>query len=574
MLDKEMKIVIRKYAIKNALDYGKASAHSVLGKVLSKAPDAKANMGELKAEIERAVADVNALTGEALQEESKRYLGEFEEEQKAKEEKTSKPRMVLEGAVSGSFVTRYPPSPNGYMHIGHAEAAYLAKEFAGIYDGRIFLYFDDTNPEKDRQEFVDAMKRDLKWLGISFDKEYYASDSIELMYESARKLLAGGDAYVCLCDLEKLKRGRFDGIECEHREQQSKENLGMFEAMLKGEYEEGAAIVRLKGDMKSVNTAMRDPTLLRIKRHPHYRQGDKYTVWPTYDLNTPVNDSVHGVTDVIRSKEYELRDQVCSRVLRSLKMREPRIHSIARLVIKNNITHKSGLNKLIREGVLEGYDDPRLVTISALRVRGVQPEAIRNFVLRFGMSKTDSSMSIDMLFAENKKVIDPIAKHLFFVRDPVKVTVKDAPKADAKLRLHPSNDMEFREYRTGGTFYIDHEDASALESGEVIRLKELFGLKVTAKSSGEISAEALAAQQGGRVVQWVSDQNYVKCSVVVPGELLNEDGGINKDSLKIVEGYVEAYATKLKLHDIVQFERFGYCVLDDDKTMKFIFISK
>jgi glutamyl-tRNA synthetase len=189
------------------------------------------------------------------------------------------------------------------------------------------------------------------------------------------------------------------------------------------------------------------------------------------------------------------------------------------------------------------------------------------------MSKVDSMVSMDMLLAENKKLIDPIAKHLFFVRDPVKIIVKDAPKTEAKLRLHPSNDVGFREYHTNGTFYIDREDASVLKKGELIRLKDLMGLRITAKADDCISAEIAPAQEG-KIMQWVSDGNYMKCSVMIPGELLNDDETVRDDSLKVAEGYVESYASKLKEREIVQFERFGYCILDEEKILRFIFISR
>ena len=571
MLDEEIRGIIRKYAIKNALDYGKAKTENVLGKVIKSAGGIP--VPELKTEVEHIIDAVNRMSRPELEKEYAPFSGEFEQRSKEKIEKTAKPTMVIEGAEEGKVVTRFPPEPGGYMTIGNAKQCILSDEFARIYKGKVYLYFDDTNPEKCRQEYVEGMKRDTAWLGIRFDREYYASDYIEKVYESGRKLMQQDYAYVCLCSGEDVKRNRLDKVGCKHREQAAKENLELFDDMLKGRYEEGQAIVRLKGDMKSDNSTFRDPTLFRVKKTKHYRQDEKYAVWPTYHINTLVVDNLNGITDAIKDKNYEIWDGVHKKILSYLKLKPPRFHYEARLNIIGAATGKRVLRKLVKEGLVSGWDDPRLTTIIALRRRGVQPEAIRNFVLRFGMSKTDSVMSIDMLLSENKRLIDPIAKHLFFVRDPVKVTVKGAPKTDARLRLHPSNDTGFREYRTDGIFYIDREDASALKIGEVIRLKDLIGVRITAKADGGVSAEAAETQEG-KVVQWVSDQNYVKCSVMLPGELLDERGEINKDSLKVVEGYVESYATKLKAHDIVQFERFGYCVLDDDKTLSFIFLSR
>ena len=459
------------------------------------------------------------------------------------------------------------------MTIGNSKQCLLSAEFARIYKGKVYLYFDDTNPEKCRQEYVDGMKRDTAWLGVKFDREYYASDFIEKVYGAGKKLMQKNDAYVCLCGGEEVKKNRLEKKECGHRAQTIEQNLNLFGDMLKGKYEEGQAIVRFKGDMASDNSAFRDPTLFRIKKTKHFRQGDKYVVWPTYHINTLVVDNINGVTDAIRDKNYEIWDSVHKKILADLGLKAPRFLYEARLNIKGAAAGKRVLRKLVKEGMVTGWDDPRLTTIVALKRRGIQPEAIRNFVLRFGMSKTDSLVSMDMLLAENKKLIDPIAKHLFFVRDPVKVTVKDAPKTEAKLRLHPSNDVGFREYHTNNIFYIDREDASTLEKGELVRLKDLVGLRIISETGNDVSAEAASTQEG-KIMQWVSDGNYVKCSVLIPEELLNDDETVRKDSLKTVEGYVESYASKLKAHEIVQFERFGYCVLDDEKKLTFIFTSK
>lgn len=567
----ELKGIIRKYAIKNAIDYGRADPGSVLGKVIMNAKGIP--IPAVKALVDTEVGKVNKMRKAELEKEYAEFAEEFAQAAKDTAEKTAKPKMELPGAVKGNFATRYPPAPNGYMHIGHAKAAILEQEFAKIYDGKLFLYFDDTNPEKDAQEYVDKMKEDLDWLGIKFDKEYYASDSIKEVYKCIEQLLKQDNAYVCNCSQEEIKKKRFDKVPCTHRKRKTEENIKLFKKMLKGELKDGEAVVRLKGDMSSQNTVMRDPTLLRIKNHKHYRQGEKYSVWPTYDINTPVNDSIHGVTDVIRSKEFELRDPLGTMILKMLKMRTPRIHSIARLVIKDNVTHKSELNKLIKAGTINGWDDPRLVTISALRRRGIQPNAIRELALRSGMSKTDATVPIDMLMAENKKIIDPTAKHLFFVGNPVKMTVKETKEKHAKLRLHPSNEHDHREYNVGNVFYIGEDDAKQLKKGDLVRLKDLTDVKVTKTGAG-ITAEEVEKLGTAKVIQWVSDKNFAKCSILVPGSLLDAKGNYNHESLKEINGYVESHAEKLKEHEIVQFERFGYCILDDKKIMQFIFISK
>ena len=211
--------------------------------------------------------------------------------------------------------------------------------------------------------------------------------------------------------------------------------------------------------------------------------------------------------------------------------------------------------------------------MAALRRRGITPAAIRSFVLRFGLSKTDGVVKMEMLLAENKKLIDPIAKHLFFVKDPFKVIVKGEKPHGAKLRLRPTGDAGFREYKTWDEFYVPRDDADAANVGDMVRLKDMICVRISSKTEKEIVAEVVKGQEG-RVVQWVSGRDYIESSVLVPEELFDEKGGVRKGSLKTVRGYVEAYADRLEAHEIVQFERFGYCILDDKESCRFILISK
>lgn len=569
-MDKRSQSIIRKYAIKNAIDYGKASAGSVLGKALSQIPDAKTKIDEIKIEVEQIVNEVNALPKENLQSEYKKHQEEFAEEYKEKVEQTSKPKMVLDGAVTGKFAIRYAPAPSGYMHIGHTKAAFLATEFAKIYKGKVFLYFDDTNPEKDRKEYVDAIKRDLKWLGLKFDDEYYSSDGMDAFYSYARQLMDADAAYVCLCSAETIKKDRFEGRECKHRSQSKKENAKLFNDMLENKFEEGQAILRFKGSMDSQNTALRDPTLMRIKKDKHYRQGAKYAVWPNYDMSTPINDSVHGITDAVRTKEYELRDTLDAMILDALKLRKPRIHSDSRLVIKNNITHKRELNELIGKKIISGWDDPRLVTLAALRKRGIQPAAIKEFALRFGMSKTDSVVDIEMLLSENKKVLDPTARHLFYVENPVKVTLDADEEIDVAIKVHPNKDMGERAYKITDTVYISAADAKELKSGDTMRLKDLFNIEIT-KAGRPIKAKMTEAQ-GSKSIQWVPE-SYIECSVLVPENPLDDNGKFIKGSIKTSKGFIEGFAENIEENEVVQLERFGFCILHDKKSMQFIFSS-
>ena len=574
MLSEEVRKEARKFTIKNAFDYGRAKPGPVISKLLSIYPELKQDVAGLSKEIAEIVGEVNKLSAKDLNQEFSEHRLEFEVMDKEKAERTAKPKMIIEGAEEGKVVTRFPPEPGGYITIGNAKQCILSAEFAKIYSGKIYLYFDDTNPEKSKQEFVNSIKDDLKWLGVNFSREYYASDYIETVYGSGKRLLRQGDAYVCMCSGEDVKKSRVEKKECKHRNQLPEDNLVRFEEMLMGRYDEGQAIVRLKGDMSSENATFRDPTLFRVKKAEHYRQGKKYSVWPTYHINTPVIDNLNGVTDVIRGKEYEIWDEINKKMLVSLGLKPPRMHYEARLKIEGAAEGKRVVRKLLKDGDISGWNDPRLVTIAALRRRGIRSEAIWAFVLRFGMSKTDSVVSLDMLLSENKKLIDPIAKHLFFVKDPVKLVVNGASHLSVKLRLHPTNDSNFREYETAGEFYIGRDDAKTLKKGDLMALKDLCMVKILLKGRKFITAEPASSKKRDKIIQWVSEKDYVGCSVLVPENLLGRNGEVRTDSLKVWKGYVESYATKLKEHDVVQFERVGYCILDRKKGMQFILTSR
>ncbi len=264
---------IRKYAVRNAHEYGSANSASVMSKIISLFPEVKNDMRALALKTNEIIKEINLMKASDLDALYAKFSEEFLSEKKIKDEQ-SKVKLILPGAKEGNFITRFPPEPSGFMHIGHAKVAYLEKSFKEIYKGKLFLHFDDTNPEKCTQAYVNQIKTDLKWLGIEFDKEYYSSDHIELMYNYIDKLFKKDMAYVCLCDSDKIKEGRASKQPCEHRSYDQKKNVELFAMMLNRKFNENEAIVRFKGAMDSDNTTMRDPTLFRIKLAPHYRQKD------------------------------------------------------------------------------------------------------------------------------------------------------------------------------------------------------------------------------------------------------------------------------------------------------------
>ncbi len=571
-ISEEIKSEIRRMAVRNALDYGKAEPGVVLNRVLSRFPELRGDINALSKAVLPIVDSINSLGRQELETEAGRYSADFAAEKARKLERTAKPNFALDGAVNGAFATRFPPAPNGYMHIGHAKVAFIESISAQAYSGTMALYFDDTNPEKDRQEFVDEIKKGLEWLGISFDSEYYASDNLQLLYRCAGKLISDGNAYVCSCTGEEVKKGRIAGKGCDHKAQETQRNMELWDDMLGGKFEENGAILRLNSDMNADNTTLRDPTLFRIKKTTHYRQGDKYSVWPTYDINTPVIDSTKGITDVIRSKEFELRDELYFRVLNLLGMRKPRIHSVARLEIKGNITSKRRLNELIARKLIWGYDDPRLVTIAGLRRRGILPEAIKNLVLKFGLSKAERETDMGELLAENRRLIDGTAKRLFFIANPVRISVTGIPtdKLTARMRLHPKNELGFREYSLSGTFLISAPEAESISEGDIVQLKTLFNITIDSKGESGIEAHYASGGSPGPVkLAWIDAENSRQAHLYTIGDLL-EGEEFNAESMIQTDGFIEAYVDYLNRGDVVQFEKVGFFKLDDKTGMRFI----
>ncbi len=449
------------------MEYGRAMEGPVLSKSMQELPLPKPEVRALALMVKKVVGEVNSLGKEELEKQYRVYAEEFREADARKAEASSRHNFSINGASSGNFTTRFPPEPAGYMHVGHAKPLFIEDELRKAYSGKLMLYFDDTNPDKERQEFVDAFKKDFLWLGIKFDGEYYASDSIPVLYEYASKAISAAKAYVCSCSPDSISSDRAAGKGCIHKAQDPNTNSRLWKKMLDGDFGDNEAILRFNADMSAANTTLRDPTLFRIKRAEHYRQARRFIVWPTYDFCTPIVDSLNGVTDVIRSKEYEMRDELYFAVLDSLGLRKPRITSISRLKITNNLTAKRKIRQLIQEGKVEGWDDPRLVTISGLRKRGVRPSAIREFSLSSGMGTSESVVEIGKLLGCNRKLVEPQAL-------PLRYSYSPAPGyTECKLMLIGDlmNGEEFNDNSlTLRTVYVE-ESAKQLKEGSIIKLK-------------------------------------------------------------------------------------------------------
>jgi glutamyl-tRNA synthetase len=558
--------VIRKWTLKNASDYKLAIPGKIIGKVIGEWPDSKADMKGTMKLINEEAKRVNALSQGQVAEELKGFA--FEEKKEEKKE------IELPSAVQGRVVTRFPPEPSGYPHIGHAKAAFLDYEGAKRYGGKMLLRFDDTNPEKEKQEYVDAIKEGLLWLGIDWGEESYTSDHIEELCTFCDELFIKFAAYACTCSAEEVKKSRERKKSCDCCAREPQENMAIFRNMREGKIPEGGAIVRFRGNMQSDNSVMRDPTLWRVMLAPHYRQGEKHKCYPSYDFEAPIMDSLEGVTHAMRSKEYELRNELYFAILKKLELRAPVLIEFSRLDIKNAPISKRLITPLVAEGKVEGWSDPRLPTLSGLKRKGILPEAIREFVLGFGLSKVESEPGWDKLLSLNRKLLDERSMRRYFAKEPIKLIVQGAPPIEAEIRNHPQKpEMGSRKVSAGTTFYISGTDAASLEIGELFRLKELYNVQVISKDESGIVA-SYQAQEGiaAKKMQWVPQESAVSCKVKVAGDLLDAAGNFRPDSLKEEAGVCEASCMELDLGAIVQFERYGYARLDKKEENGLVFV--
>jgi glutamyl-tRNA synthetase len=554
--------IIRKHCLKNAHDYKLAIPAKVIGRVIAEWPDAKADMKGTMAKINEVAKEINSLSYEAVDAELAKYGEHFAQIAKEKAESSGPAKLELPGAEQGRVVTRFAPEPSGYPHIGHAKAAFLSFECSRVYDGKMLLRFDDTNPEKESQEYVDAIRDGLMWLGVTWVAETYTSDRMEELYTFAEELMVKHSAYVCTCTPESIKKSRMEMHECDCRANDDQANLILWKRMLGEKMAAGGAILRFRGDMHAQNTVMRDPTMFRILEAPHYRQGKKYRVWPSYDFEAPIMDSQEGVTHAMRSKEYELRDELYFAILEKLELRKPVLIDFSRLSIKNAPLSKRLITPLVKEGKVHGWDDIRLPTLAGLKRRGIMPDAIKTFVLSFGLSKVESEPGWDKLLDENRKLLEPSALRRFFVATPVRLTVQNAPAKKALLRNHPNNDaMGTRGVDTNGVFFIAGSDAQALQPGEAFRLKELYNVKILEKKDdgiiGEYAGEELME---GKRLHWVAEPN-VQCSVLVAHDLFESDKFV-EGSLETRKGLCETACLPLSEGGTIQFERYGFVKLD------------
>jgi glutamyl-tRNA synthetase len=551
--------IAEKNALLNASKHGgRADVDAVMSKVMGELRDRKPDPKLVYSIVKRIVDKINSLTVE----EQENALSSYEHVEKRKEEEEKEKRLPeLPGAEKGKVVLRLPPEPSGFMHIGHAMAFSINYIYKKMYDGKLWLRFEDTNPRKVESKYYDSFRNGIRWLGIEYDFEKNVSEDIELIYSYGTKLLESGYAYACSCSSERVKKLRFEGIECEHRVASIDSNLRIWENMLSKKYREGEYVIRLKGDMKNQDYSLRDPNIFRIIEKEHPLTAERFSVWPTYDIANVIEDEVCGVTHVLRSSEFHTTLQNMMR--RMLSFREIKITQFSRFDFKGTPVQKRLLRPLVEKGYVEGWDDPRMPTIEGIKRRGIIPQAILRFTQEVGYTKSEHEYDWSLLFAINRKLLDPTAKRLFFVPEPTVLNVRGLRKK-VTLKLHPERELGSRAIDVNGKVLVPSEDVRKLEVGEVFRLMELCNVKLISKNnSKEAECEYLGDEilQGTKKVQWVVPDS-IPLDVVIPSELFDDKGRFRDDSLTIVKGFVERYFSNINEGEIIQFVRFGFCRVD------------
>jgi glutamyl-tRNA synthetase len=566
-MDEELKKEIRKLALQNAFEHGGQTQDKIiLGKILGTKPEFRTKVKEITGDISEIVATINQLSFEEQKKEIEENFPEILLPKEKIEGRKGLPE--LKDAEQGKVVTRFPPEPNGYPHIGHAKAAIINSEYAKMYDGKFILRMDDTNPEAERMEYHAAIKVGLEWLGIKFDLVKSTSDDMELFYEKGLELISSGKAYVCTCKRDTISKNRRERKACKCSMEDIDKNNKNWEKM-KEKFKPGDAIVRFRGDMKADNAVMRDPVLFRIIDGKHYTLGEKYRIWPSYDFAVAIEDSIDGVTHAFRSKEFELRKELIDAILDALNMRKPYQGFFSRLEFKGMPISKRIIKPLIEEGKVSWYDDPRLPTLEALKRRGIRPEAIRKFIMSLGLTKANTLAPFDALEAFNRKLVDSESTRLFMVSNAKKLTVKNLQTSSVEIPNHPINDMGKRKIEINENFYIAGDDAQSIKQGMQIRLLGLGNVSIT-KDGTEFEGEFVGEGDTTNIpkIQWVSQKTAHKIKMIIPKVLFNGEE-FNEESLEELDVYTEPHYLQLKEGEEIQFVRFGYCRKDSQNQAIF-----
>lgn len=535
------------------------------------------------------------------------------------ETKTNFIRQIIDADLASGkhtkIVTRFPPEPNGYLHIGHAKSIVLNFSIADDYNGTCNLRFDDTNPQKEEEEFVEAIKKDVEWLGYHWDNLYFASDYFEQLYGYAVELIEQGLAYVCELTPEQMRdyRGTLTepGKESPYRNRSVEENLDLFHRMRDGEFPDGSRVLRAKIDMASPNMNMRDPVLYRIRSGLiHHQTGDAWCLYPMYDFTHPISDAIEGITHSLCTLEFEDHRPLYDWSLDNISVGcHPRQIEFARLNLQYTVMSKRKLTQLVSEKLVDGWDDPRMPTIAGLRRRGYTPASIREFARRIGVTKADNSIEMGVLESCIREDLDANAERRMAVMKPLKVVITNWPERESQELAAPNHPKDesrgSRAIRMTREIFIDREDFreeanrkyKRLVLGDEVRLRNSYVIRadeVVKGEDGEIvelrcsyDPDTLGVNPPDRkirgVVHWVSAEFGVPAEVRLYDRLFNHPAPdadrevehwkehINPESLVVTEAVVEPLLADAEPGERFQFEREGYFSRDPEISDRLVF---
>lgn len=561
----KLKEDILKYALLNAVKFnGKANPGSIIGFLMKDDPTIKTKLKEVNPLITRIVEEVNTMTVD-----DQKLLLEEKFPESLEEKKAEKPKEDLKPLenVKNKVVMRFAPSPSGPLHIGHSYVLSLNYEYVKKYDGEMILRIEDTNPENIDPLAYTQIPEDANWICEgNITKIIIQSDRLEIYYKRAKELIEKDSAYICTCESEAFKKLLADSNPCPCRALSIEENLKRYQMMF-DTYKQGDAVMRFKSDINHKNPAMRDFPLMRINESTHPRVGDKYKVWPLMNLSVAVDDMETKVTHTLRGKDHADNAIRQSMMHNIWGFETPNAISVGRINFEGFDLSTTQTKAKIKEGIYTGWDDIRIPFLMALRRRGYRPQALRKFALSIGVTKTDKSVHIDEFFKTinsfNKEIIEPISNRYFFVKNPVKIQVRNAPSLDIKLQLHPENPTRGNRILHSTTdFYITQKDYEKIPDGKIFRLMDCINVVKQGEEFVFDSVEYERYKEHGccMIIHWLP----VDEKQIIPVEVKLSDGDKRT-------GYAEKGILNLEKGDEVQFERFGFARFDHKTEHKHIF---
>lgn len=543
--------LVLKYALQNAIFYkGKANPSAVLGKVISQSPEARSNVKEARSLVEQTVRQVNLMGLE----EQRKSLSKLAPDMLEKEEKKQEGLSDLPDAKEGKVRTRFAPAPTGPLTIGQfMRAVFLSHAYAKKYKGKFVVRVEDTDAKKIEPKAYGWLKEDMLSMGTKWDLLVLQSDRLPLYYKHAKEMIELSKAYVCLCKSEDFKKYKLSKSDCPCRQNDKNKNLELWNAMIKGELEEGSAVLRLRARMNDPNPVLRDPPLLRINKTKHPLKGTKYSVWPLYNFACTIDDHTLEITHVFRGKEHEHNTSVQKSIADVFGWEFPNVINFGMIRFPGEKLHTRDIRERIEKGEVQGWDDPRLPTIRSLLKRGFKPEAIKTLALQCGLSKNDIELSWENLDTQNRKLIDSVANRYMVVVDPVKLSIDSAPeKREVFEPLHPDHADRGKKKipLDHSKIYISGEDHKEF-GGKFIRLKGLYNITLGKKP--RFTDDLLIKEMPK--IQWVSSPN-------IKVRIIKKDG--------ILEGIGEPELVSVKPNILIQMERIGFGRVDSNNRKEVV----